>query len=324
MAQFTVYSSADAGGPGQLTGEVNTLNLLLRACLVTGYVGHAAAGWTEPIATAGNIAAFKQGAGSGFHVLVNDNGPNATSTFKEAWVTGWETLAGIGSPVGTGAGQFPLPAQLLATGHAVWRKSASADAVGREWILFADARTFYLFVFAADAAGVALTGIFGDVFSVKSTADAYNCWISGRTTENSSANVSGFQGNMSATPTSAIAGNFLARTYTGAGGSITMGHQGDPGKSSGAFYTGLIQYPNGPDNSMYISPIWIFEISAGIIRGRARGLYHVCHALASFSLGQQFVGAGDYAGKTFQIVTSLGSTTSGFVAVEVSNTLETN
>ena len=272
---FQMYTSGDAAGPGALTGQANSLILLLRAILVDGYGAIPAAGWSEPIAAAGNCAAFRPGAGTRFGLFVNDNGPNATSTYKEAWVTGWESVSGIAAPVGSGTGQFPTAAQLLTTGHGVCRKSASADAVGRDWVAFADPYTCYLFIASGDAVGSGTYTygytmlFFGDFYSVKSTDDDYRGMIVCRTTENvSSNNVEGFGSQVAAPTTTAPTGFYLARSYGGAGGSVAASHQGDYGKNTAAVYAGVVQYPNGPDNSLYLSPIWIFEPTSGTTRGR--------------------------------------------------------
>ncbi len=331
---FQMYTSGDAAGPGALTGEANKLILLLRAILVDGYGAIPAAGWSEPIAAAGNCAAFRPGAGTRFGLFVNDNGPNATSTYKEAWVTGWESVSGIAAPVGSGTGQFPTAAQLLTTGHGVVRKSASANAVGRDWIAFADPYTCYLFIASGDAVGSGTYTygytmlFFGDFYSVKSTDDDYRGMIVCRTTENSSGNnFEGFGSQVAAPTTTAPGGFYLARTYGGAGGSVAASHQGDYGKNTAAVYAGKIQYPNGPDNSLYLSPIWIFEPTSGTVRGRFRGLYHVCHEVVNFTDGQDITGAGDFAGKTFKVIRpifSRVSNTPSMVAVETSDTLDTN
>lgn len=331
---FQMYTSSDAAGPGQLTGEVNTLILLLRAILVNGYGAFPAAGWSEPIAAAGNCAVFRPGAGVQFDLFINDNGPNATSTYKEAWATGWESIAGIAAPVGSGSGQFPTAAQLLTTGHTVVRKSASADAVGRDWVAFADPYTCYLFIATGDAVGSGTYTygysmlMFGDFYSLKSTADDYRGFIVGRTSENvTSNNVEGFGTQVAAPTSSALGGIYLARSYGGAGGSVSASHQGDYGKNTTAVYAGTTQYPNGPDNSLYMSPIWIMEPTNGTIRGRFRGLYHVCHATVNFTDGQDITGAGDFAGKTFKVIRPIFSRTSNtpaLVAVETSDTLDTN
>lgn len=322
--QYTVYSSSDAGGPGLITGAANTLNVILKACLVDGYPGKAAAGWTQPIAPAGNISSYKLGAGSsGLACVINDNGPNVTSTYREAWITGWETVLGVGAPVGTGTGQFPTPAQLLATGHAVIRKSVSADALTRAWQLFADAHSAIMFIATGDVAGVYQAFYFGDIFSIKSTADNYRCMLVANATENSAnAGVLSQQNSVG----SVISGHFIARTYGGGGASITAGKQGDVGKSSAATtLDGIVQAPNGPNNSYFLAEITAYEVTGAVVRGRLRGLYQACHAKATFADGQVITGAGDFAGKTFQVVRDVQSSTGNcHLLVETSATLETN
>lgn len=322
--QYTIYSSSDVGGPGLITGAANTLNVILKACLVDGYPGKTAAGWSQPVAAAGNISSYKLGAGStGLACVINDNGPNVTSTYKEAWITGWESVAGVGAPVGTGSGQFPTPAQQLATGHGVIRKSTSADAVTRAWQLFADAHSAVMFIATADTAGVYQPFYFGDIFSIKSMADNYRCALVAQSAENTTNNIFALQ----TIATTAAAGHFIARTYGGGGTSITVGKHGDLAKCTNVnSFDGLVQTPNGPDNSYYVSPIVVTESVGGIVRGRYRGLYHLCHAKAGFADGQVITGAGDYAAKTFQVIRDVpgsGGATCP-ILVETSATLETN
>src|SRR6267142_3788080 len=136
MSQFTQYSSLDASAP-VLSGSAGALLTVLDAILVNGYGSKSAAGWSKPIANAGSIGSYKNGTGSTqLGLVINDNGANVTSTFKEAWATGWESVAGVGASVGSGTGQFPTPAQLLTTGHVVIRKSLTADATARNWVCF--------------------------------------------------------------------------------------------------------------------------------------------------------------------------------------------
>lgn len=347
-SQFTVYSSSDVGGPGLIAGQAGTLLALLDACLVNGYAGKPAAGWTKPFANSGNIGCYKQGAGALLSLLVNDNGPNVTSSFEEAWLTGWESIASIAAPVGTGSGQFPTPAQSLTTGHVVCRKSAAISTAGRNWVMFADASTFYLFIYTGDFAGRYYPICFGDVFSMGGASDAYRCILIGRNGEN---NNSGIWAGLidefdvqlapytttSAFPINvALEGHFMARTAGGGGASIAVGKGGDTtfGTQSLTTYTstapnrvfcsmsGMAQNPNSPDNSIYLSPIRVFEPGTGMVRGRMRGLWQVCHAPGNFADGQVFSGGGDYAGKSFMIVN--GCTNAGFFALEISATVETN
>jgi len=262
---------------------------------------------------------------------VQDNGPNVTSTFKEAWLTGWESCTAVSSTVGTGNGQFPTPAQLLTTGHVVARKSTTADGTGRSWTIFADAYTFYMFILTGDTAGNYLACAFGDFFALKGSSDAYRCHLMGRGTENSGAALinSDWDNIVSFGVTTSNNGLWCPRSFGGgSANSIQIERMGDIGKtnvgSGGANVpaAGLLQTPNGPDNSFYLAPMWVGELTATCMRGRYRGVYHVCHPIASFADGQTFQGSGDYAGKTFQIVKQ--GLSAGYWAIETSNTVETN
>ena len=332
MAHFTVYSSGDAGGPGLMAGAAGDLIRILNAVLVNGYAGKAAAGWSQPVATAGNIACYKNASpangGNGFGVVINDNGPNVTSTYKEAWATGWEAVAGVGSPVGSGTGQFPTAAQLLTTGHVVVRKSVAASAVGRSWICFADSLTFYLEIASGDAAGVYFPLWFGDFFSMGGAGDDYRCMILGRPGENSAAAAS----DDIIYPWNVVLANalglFVPRAYGGGGSSVQMLKKGSeamlalPIGANGSAAIGALQTPNGADGSYYLPPIWLGHPVINQLRGRFRGVYMSGHPLATFADGQVIAGAGDYAGKTLQAVSKTVTLAMWFF--ETSNTVETN
>lgn len=322
MSQFTIYTSSDSGAPS-LNGNVGSLINVLDGCLVTGYGSKSppSPAWTKPAATISNITSYKQPAGAGLGLVINDNGSNATSLGEEAWATGWETVTSVTGPVGGGTNQFPTAAQLLTTGHTVIRKSVATGATTRSWVVFADSYTFYLFVLTGDSANVYYSFGFGDIYSIKNSTDAYRCVILGRSTENSAASTSeGF--DLFSALNTAVTGNFMARTYAGTGTSITVGKHGDSTKGSAATYLGTVQYPNGEDADVYISPVWVCENGTPNIRGRLRGLYQPLHAISNFTDGQTFTGTGDYAGKTFQAVKQ--SANSGVFLVETSNTLDTN
>ena len=333
--QLQIYSSSDAGGPGVLFGAASEVLRVLDLILVNGYTAHPAAGWTKPFANSGNIGCYKNASpangGNGFGVVINDNGANVTSTFKEAWATGWETVLGVGSPVGTGTGQFPTPAQLLTTGHVVIRKSATADGTtGRAWICFADALTFYLFIASGDTAGAYFCLWFGDFFSLKGSTDTYRCMIQGEAIENNgSTNTSQHTADMiacNALSAASYLGCYASRTYGGGGTSVQLYKQGasqfDSPTANLHANVGTLQAPNGPDNAYYTPPIWILEQPTLTLRGRLRGLYHSAHTLATWSDGQVLTGAGDFAGKTLQAVSK--GINSGMWFIETSATVETN
>jgi hypothetical protein len=323
-SQFTVYASTDSGaiaGSITLNGNAGSLITVLDACLVNGYTGKAAAGWTKPVATASNITSYKQGAGALLGLVINDATPNGTSLGKEAWATGWESVAGVGSPVGSGTNQFPTAAQLLTSGHVVIRKSNATGTGAIAWIVVADSSTFYLFTFTTDVASVYYMFAFGDIYSHKNTTDTYRAIIMGRNLENdTSVAAEGF--DLFSAFNAAVVGNYMARTYAGTGTSLQVGKHGDSVKGSATSYLGTGQYTNGPDASMYISPIWVCESAGPLIRGRLRGLYMPLHAISNFTDGQTFSGSGDYAGKTFLAIKQ--SRNSGVILIDTSATVETN
>ena len=320
-SQFTIYRSGDASAP-VLHGNAGSLISVLDGCLVTGYGSKAAPSpaWTHPVATASNIASYKQGAGSLLGLVINDNAPNATSLGKEAWATGWESVAGVGSPVGSGTNQFPTAAQLLTSGHTVIRKSAATGTTARDWIVVADSTTFYLFAATTDVASTYYFFGFGDIYSHKSTTDTYKCFIMGRNLENDTT-AAAEGGDLFSAFNASVVGNFVARTSGGSGTSITMGKHGDSVKGSATSFLGTGEYPNGPDNGMYISPIWVTETTPRI-RGRLRGLYMPLHAISNFTDGQTFTASGDYSGKTFLAIKQTQN--AGVVLVDTSATVETN
>jgi hypothetical protein len=333
-SQFNIYSSSDSTGPGLLFGAAGDLLRVLDACLVNGYSGHAAPSpaWTKPVANASNIGSYKPGAGSRMGLVINDNGGNVTSTFKEAWATGWESVTGVGSPVGSGVGQFPTAAQLLTTGHVVVRKSATADSTnGRQWTLFADSYTFYLFINTGDQAATYNGNLFfGDIYSLKGSTDAYRCILVGAAAENSTG-----LGSMTvnavdhittlSTTTGNHPGHYMPRAYTGLSTSVQAIKAGDYSKTTAVTNSpmiGSMQTPNGPDNSFYMSAVTIMELTLSVLRGRMRGMFHICHPLATYSDGQMLPGANDFSGKTIQIVKQ--GANAGFWGIEVSATVETN
>jgi hypothetical protein len=122
----------------------------------------------------------------------------------------------------------------------------------------------------------------------------------------------------------ASGGHFAARAFHGRPGSITIGKHGDYNKSVGSTtLLGIIQFPNGPDNGLYLSPVWIHEVAPNYItRGKVRGFWHQVHPVAPFSDQMEFSGSGNLAGRTFLMLKSTSN--AGIFTIETSNTVETN
>jgi hypothetical protein len=301
-----VYRSTDASAP-VLTGQVGSLTALLDAVLVNGYGALSAAGWTINQTTT-NKRGYKQnltGANnsSGMLLYVDDTGPGAGAA-REARVCGFETMSAI-TPTGTG--QFPTSGQsAIGVGTVVIRKSNTADATARAWTIIANGQTIYLFIESGDftAPLAALAFMFGDFKSYK-TSDQYAVMIIGRQGENTTAVQNEAFQQIGGAPTGAMTlnnkmfGHYVARSWTGLGGSVNVGKTVDYGKVSPNpsnlilqqrtdVQTALVdtninfcfgrnassaqlQTPNGPDGALWLSPVYIFHNYA--IRGYMSGLW---------------------------------------------------
>lgn len=333
MAQFTKYSSGDASGPGAILGQAGEVLRILDACLVNGYTGKTAAGWSKPIANSGNAGCYKQGGGSQYVLYINDATPDGTALGKEAWATGWKSITAVTTPVGTGTGQFPLPAQCLTNGHVVIRKSSTNDTTPRAWTVFADDRTVYLFIIPNEVVTGAYTDFaFGDFFSMWGNTDVNRCMIIGRNVANTASATVGNGGlariMSPAINNSSINGSQCADNFSGTSGSIFIWAcgdlsriNGDQATANGLTLSGSMPTPNPADNSYYLSPVWLME-STFAVRGRLRGLYQICHPIGSFTDGMTFSGSGDYAGKTFVVLVQ--GIPGGMYCIETSATLDTN
>ena len=325
---FTIYSSLDSGAP-TLTGLTGSLLTVLDAVLVTGYGAKSPAGWTKPLPNTGSYGLYRQGSGSMFYMFLYESGSNAGA---EAYVTGWDDITAITNGAVTGSNPFPTNTQLNlgagvggGAGAVVVRKSSVPTNAARNWFVIADERTVYVLLKPGDSGQTYSTLAFGDFYSLRSgSADTSNCLLIGRATISSSATTIDRLDLISAGNISTgIAGHFAAHTFNGTGGSITLSKHGDANKGAASgILNGNVAYLNGTDNGLYLSPIWIVENSTLTIRGRMRGLWHACHASASFTDTQTFTGSVDFPGRTFQTFVPGGN--GGVFFIETSDTLETN
>jgi hypothetical protein len=293
----------------------------------------AGAGWTKPYATLTSRAGLRQGGGNQFYLFVDDNSPNATAQCKEAQCRGYETLAD-NTPSGTGP--FPTVAQI--SSGCVVRKSTSLDSVTRQWIVVADNRTVYVFVDSGDGGHTWYTFTFGDIYSTMGPTDGFRTFICGRYNPNDATTgvetafgVAGILGVLQSN-------HYMARAWTGSGGSVQVGKHTDWAKSvnqspGGSTYPvgygPQATYPNPEDGGLYLAPIWIHDYNGSVYsyRGRMRGVWAPCHPASFFADLDTFSGTAgtEFAGKTFMVlkpVYVLGF--GGYVVVETSDTWETN
>lgn len=316
MAQFTIYRSTDGSAP-TLSGTAGDLTNLLDKCLVDGYGSQSGAGWTKP-QTGTNRRAYKNGTGStGLLWRVRDDA-GGTGGAKEALIRGAESM----SDVNTLTNPFPTSGQISNTDNSlIIRKSATADATTRAWIVVADAKTCYVFLATGDQANTYYGHAFGDGYSLVS-GDAWHGLVNARSSENSAtataSNSGGLNGDLdccSSTGTNAP-GIYLARNHSGAVGSTQYSRVGAFGLNVMGQGTNAFTYPNPADNSIYLSRVFI--CSSLVLRGYFRGLWYWLHA-GGANDGDTFNGSGDLAGKTFLVIKN--SQAQGFFVIETSNTL---
>jgi len=316
---FTVYKSTDGSAPA-LSGTAGALITVLDGILVNGYGAQSAAGWAKTYSGT-NKAAYTQGSGSNGMLLRVQDDAGGTGGAKEALLRGFEAM----TTVDAGTGPFPTdPQSALTSDSVVCRKSASADATARAWIAVADSRTVYFFVLTTDVASTYLAFAFGEFYSLVNS-DAYRCMIIGRTSENSAAGSVEKLDTLSAY-NAAVTGHFFARGHTGTGGSVAFGkHANAAIASTSVLGAGNAPYTNPADGGLYLCPVWITDPTttpANGLRGRMRGFWGFCHAVAGVADLDTFSGTGDLAGKTFLILKTSGN--SGCYIIETSNTLESN
>jgi hypothetical protein len=290
---------------------------VLNWCLYSG------SGWLKPLPDTASYGCFQQPTGSGLIFFINDNAPGAAGN-KEARIQGWDSITSILGGWPTGSNPFPTFAQSgIPSGSLIARKTNTVDSTIRSWIVAADSRSFYAFISTGDAANTYLAFGFGDIYSIKTgSLDQYACMIAGRNSENSATVTVDKLDVLGSSVTTAVAGNFMAHTFSGLGTSITIGKHGDGVKGSTTSLFGSVPYLNSADGGVYISPVWVTEAATGVIRGRLRGFYQFLHAISNVSDQQTFTGSGGYAGRTFLIIKQSGN--SGVYMLETSDTLETN
>lgn len=360
-----IYRSTDASAP-VLTGQAGALTALLDAVLVNGYGAITAAGWSINQTTT-NKRAYKQNLTgsnntSGMLLYIDDTGPGAGAA-KEARACGFETMSAI-TPTGTG--QFPTLAQsAIGTGQLVIRKSATADATARAWTCIANGQTIYLFIESGDTTVPLATTpfIFGD-FKPYKASDQYAVCIIGRTTENTGNSnsdalhaVGSGASNLFYGLQNTLFGHFVARHWTGAGGSIKVGKQIDSskfiatgvnnssnmqgqwsgdtatiavggnfaiGRAGANIVAAIWPAPNGPDGAIWLSPIFLNHSNA--LRGYLPGLWAPLHDRPLGHSDTFTVSGGNLTGKSFvaqniqAYISSSANGDAGQVIAETSDT----
>jgi hypothetical protein len=328
MAQYTIYTSEDASAP-VLDGMSGSLVNVLNNILVTGYGSMHGAGWTKPLADVNGVGCFQQPTGSGAILFVGDG----VVLSNEAKICGFTSITAMTNRIPTGSNPFPNYqlsghgyGQYGDGGYLFYRKSATTTTASRQWIAFADSKSFHFHALTIDYAATYISFYFGDIDPVI-PGDRGCCILTGRTTGAGTEDglaILTLAYNASGNNTYIQRGYFINR-------SMPITFHGDSYKNvtTSAYLLGIVPYPNPVDDCIYMSPIWVYENAENggmtLLRGKLRGMYHMCHAPSNFVDRQFITGSGDYESKSFQILKSpkIGSTLSdGVYTIEISNTME--
>lgn len=294
MSTVRLYRWDDAGAP-VLSGQVGSLNNVLRKCLVgvsgVAYGAIPSAGWSESfIGAATNIAAFRNKAADGAsacYVRVNDNAPG-TGGAREAQVTVYGAMTGIST------GTNGLTPNWI-------RKSSTADSTARKWFVVADGKTAWVHLY--DNGSIVGTGTgadtsfcgFGD-YACVAPANAYRYFSMGRSTQNNDygADLLAFYGDSFLRKSAA----FTVRALNGVSGIIQPSITLPLYASGGAGGTAFPAPPHAITGDTYFksNP----EIRDGLnLLGRLRGLRIPFHNITAGSDGVQYPGyTGQLVAKT--------------------------
>ena len=223
-------------------------------------------GW-ERVYTGTNKSVYRAPEGNRLYLRVDD------SNAQYALVNAYETM----SDVDTGTN---------GTTAVYWKKSDAASTATREWYLFGNRKTFYLFA-AWDSSYLTyhIGYAFGEMKSLKA-GDNWNTILIGYTSNPSSLWTATSFYNTSGANTS---GQYLMRNSAGIAGAITFYKiSASPNSYFGS--GGGLSYPNPSNNGMELVPVEVIEAS-NVYRGRLYGLLNTMEVIpgATFNSGDRTV-----------------------------------
>lgn len=312
---ITVYRSTDTSAP-TMSGTIGSLITVLDACLINGYGTQTAAGWTKPFSGT-NLAVYRMASTSppatGMYLRVDDTAAQVSR------VRGYQSM----SDVNTGTIPFPTDAQLL--GGLALRKSVTAAATARPWVLVADNRGFYLFIQGnmstfgtTDSSDTVM--FFGDIITNESV-DGNECVLIASTNTATTGNVQTF--GTIATTYSAAVGHYVAKQFTGLGGAWPVSKiRRAPSASTTSTVIGpavTAAYPDPITGGINLFAIEVIESNI-VFRGLMPGLYEPYGGTNVGSVMDTFNGSGTFAGQTFILLPVYDSAVVGRVALRTNGT----
>lgn len=195
----------------------------------------------EKAFTGTNKAAYRSlnAAGTQIYLRVDDTGTTSATAIM------YETMANVD----TGTGLSPT------SGNVTWAKGSSLP-----WAIFADDRAVYLLTNNVNGM------FFGDIASVLSP-DPYGAALIGSSVGGGYA----YLGYLNSSSQS-----YLARTWSGIGGAVTMTRQSVRFSADYLGYAGTA-FPNPPDHAFHAAPVYAWE---SVLRGLMPGLWNPLHPAA--------------------------------------------
>ena len=307
----TLIRSTDVGAP-VLTGIAGTLIQVLDYCLIN------TLSWTKTYSGT-NKAVYQMPAGSNGHYLRVDD--TLAQTFR---IRGFETV----SDVDTGTGPFPTDAQV--SGGLWGKRSSASDTVARKWWLVGHGGFFHLVIDTHNNGGH-LQGIrFGGLVN-SPVADPYNTIIQGSSSSPAASQIHALGGDgSSANPLGsigAVAGSYIARTFTQVGGSVSFSILPEGGVWTGSTKQACnsaasIDLPYPEPNTGALNLMRLRAYQAGSFRGRIPGLWAPAHnpggmtGIASNDLITGSAG-GDLSGRGFLALQDAAATNTAFIFNEI-------
>lgn len=282
MTAFREFTYTDAGAPA-LSGQAGSLTALLDAVLVDGYgtgpSAKAPAGWSR-IYSATNKRVYRGDVISGTGYLLRVDDTAAIGNARHAWLRGYESM----SAIDTGTNLVPTVAQV--TDGALWQKSITADATARPWQIFANDKNAYVFLDCGGLGlGLAAPFAFGDLIS-HMPGDNHHFWLACNTLTSYAGATGNYHGTMfkgntlaSAVATPSLgqgAVGYIGRAYSGAPGSVLLGHVNEDFLGAACSGRSLIAYPDPVSGGLLWGPAHMREAS-NVIRGKLPGIIVPLH-----------------------------------------------
>lgn len=281
---MAIYHATDTGAP-VLSSNTGSVIGVLEGCLCIGYNGKSSAGWSIPFFSGTDRAVFRNGTNSHNRFFqINDN---LVGSENFATIYGYESMTALD------VGNNRFPSTIQAPNGSWIVKSYLINGLIKNWIVLANSKICYLII-SPDDTTVFDNGsvtVFGDFISYNNAIDFYKTLLIYRNINNSANTHDNFFTNTCAI--SSVLDNHVAvRSYTGLGGSKTLGKHYDTNKAD-------ILFPNPIDGSLAMSPIHITEI--GVLRGYLPGIWMMCPNRSNFQHGDVFEGTGGLSNKLFEI-----------------------